>query len=100
AESWRAAGRPPLSQTLPLDDSYDPAAVKAFFGGLLPEGAPREVLARNLGVSAGNDFTLLAALGGDTAGAISLLTPGERPAPAGDEVRWLDEEELASLIDE
>jgi serine/threonine-protein kinase HipA len=100
AESWHAASRPPLSQTLPLNGSYTSEVVRAFFGGLLPEGRPREVLARNLGVSAGNDFALLAALGGDTAGAISLLGRGERPGPAGTDVEWLDDEELASVIDE
>jgi serine/threonine-protein kinase HipA len=100
AESWRAAERAPLSHSLPLTGSYTHAAVDAFFGGLLPEGAPRELAARNLGVSAGNDFALLAALGGDTAGAISLLQAGERPAPVGHDVQWLRESELAALIDE
>src|SRR5271165_3294254 len=100
AESWRGAARPPLSHSLPLDGSYTTAAVQAFFGGLLPEGSPRERAARNLGVSADNDFALLAALGGDTAGAISLLAPGERPAPVGRDVQWLGDSELAKLIDE
>jgi serine/threonine-protein kinase HipA len=101
AESWRACARPPLSHSLPLEGSCTTTAVEAFFGGLLPEGAPRERVARNLGVSAANDFALLAALGGDTAGAISLLAPGWRPAPVGGgDVQWLSESELASLIDE
>lgn len=100
ARAWKDAGRPPLSHALPLDGSYRRAAAQAFFGGLLPEGAPRERVARNLGVSAGNDFALLAALGGDTAGAISLLAQGELPAPVGGDVQWLDESELARLIDE
>ena len=51
-------------------------------------------------MSAGNDFALLAALGGDMAGAISLLAPGERPVPVGHDVQWLAERELATLIDE
>jgi len=51
-------------------------------------------------VSAANDFALLAALGGDTAGAISLLAPSERPPPVGRDVQWLGESELATLIDE
>jgi serine/threonine-protein kinase HipA len=100
AESWRAAARLPLSHSLPLDGSYTTAAVEAFFGGLLPEGAPRARAARNLGVSADNDFALLAVLGGDTAGAISLLAPGERLAPIGRDVQWLSESELATLIDD
>jgi len=99
-DSWRSAARPPLSHSLPLDGSNTTAAVDAFFGCLLPEGAPRARVARNLGVSVDNDFALLAALGGDTAGAISLLAPGERPPPVGLDVQSLDESELATLIDE
>ncbi|HWI21691.1 MAG TPA: type II toxin-antitoxin system HipA family toxin [Baekduia sp.] len=98
--AWRAAGLPPLSQSLPLGGDYSDAAAGAFFGGLLPEGAPRERLARRLGVSAGNDFGLLAAVAGDTAGAISVRPPGDVPQPASSAVQWLDDETLATLIDE
>jgi serine/threonine-protein kinase HipA len=97
---WLTAAMPPLSQSLPLDGSYDPAAVAAFFGGLLPEGVPRDLLARRLGVSPGNDFGLLAAVGGDTAGAISLQPSGRSPSPSGNDVEWLDDDALATLIDE
>jgi serine/threonine-protein kinase HipA len=99
-DSWRAGGRPVLSQSLPLDGSYARVAVESFFGGLLPEGAPRELLARNLGVSVNNDFGLLAALGGDTAGAISLLPSGAPPGPVSEDVEWLDDRDLAGLLDE
>lgn len=99
-ETWRGGAMPPLSQSLPLDGTFESPAVEGFFGGLLPEGAPRELLARRLGVSAGNDFGLLAALGGDTAGALTLLAPGITPAPQGDDVRWLTDVELARELDE
>jgi serine/threonine-protein kinase HipA len=91
---------PPLSQSLPLDGSFDSAAVAAFFGGLLPEGMPRELLARRLGVSVGNDFGLLAAVGGDTAGAISLQRPGQVPSPPDNDVEWLDDRAVSTLLDE
>ena len=99
---WRGAARPPLSNSLPLDGSYGARAVAAFFGGLLPEETPRRVLARRLGVSEGNDFSLLAALGGDTAGAITLLPPGEQPDEdiTAAEVEWLDDARLAAVIDD
>jgi serine/threonine-protein kinase HipA len=97
---WLADGRPPLSQSLPLDGSFAPEAPGAFFGGLLPEAVPREQLARRLGVSERNDFSLLAAVAGDTAGAISLLPLGEEPGPAGHDVEWLDDEQLAQLLRE
>lgn len=97
--TWRDARRPPLSQSLPLaGGDLDSQAVSAFFGGLLPEGQPREVLARTLGVSRDNDFSLLAALGGDTAGAISLLSPGHERVSEGHDVTWLDDAELAEEI--
>jgi serine/threonine-protein kinase HipA len=99
-DRWTGAGQPPLSQSLPLDGSYDRGAVAAFFGGLLPEGGPRQVLARQLGVSAGNDFAMLEALGGDTAGAVSLLPPGGVQSTIGGDVEWLTERELAELVDE
>ena len=97
---WLTVGMPPLSQSLPLDGSFDSAAVAAFFGGLSPEGTPRDLLARRLGVSSGNDFGLLAAVGGDTAGAISLQSPGKLPSPPANDVAWLDDEALITLIDE
>jgi serine/threonine-protein kinase HipA len=100
AEHWRDGGRPPLSQALPLDGSFTSASVDAFFGGLLPEGAPRELAARNLGVSPENDFALLGALGGDTAGAVSLRAPGQSIGGEGGSVQWLDDSELAVLLDE
>ncbi len=96
--TWVAQGRPPLSQSLPLEGAFTTERVRAFFGGLLPEGPPRELLARQLGVSSGNDFGLLERLGGDTAGAVSLLRPGE-PLPGlvpAQRVQWLTEDQLAA----
>jgi HipA-like protein len=98
ADSWVQAGRPSLSQSLPLDGGFGAEAVAAFFGGLLPEGRPRVVLARQLGVSERNDFALLAAIGGDTAGAVSLVEPGAAPpATTGTDVDWLDDAGLAAV---
>jgi HipA-like protein len=68
AEEWAADGMPPLSQSLPLDGRFDAAAAAAFFGGLLPEGEPRRQLARLVGVSESNDYSMLAMIAGDTAG--------------------------------
>jgi serine/threonine-protein kinase HipA len=97
---WLEGQRPPLSHSLPLDGTFSTDAVTAFFGGLLPEGPPREMLARQLGVSVGNVFGLLEQLGGDTAGAVSVVEPGTLPPPPGGDVEWLDETGLAQLIDE
>lgn len=76
-------GGPPLSQALPVQpDAHPHAACLAVFGGLLPEGQGRESIARNAGISAHNDFALLEELGGDCAGAITLLPPGIEQACA------------------
>lgn len=94
------ASQPPLSQSLPLDGSFTDQDAAAFSGGLLPEGEPRTLLARQLGVSVGNDFATLVALGGDTAGAISIFPDGTSPVTGtGDDVQWLTKRELAELID-
>jgi len=52
---------------------------RPFFGGLLPEESQRDAAAQALGVSSANDFALLDRLGGDVAGALQLLPPGESP---------------------
>jgi serine/threonine-protein kinase HipA len=70
--------------------------------GLLPEEDQRTAIARALGVSPDNPFRLLAALGGDVAGALSFLPAGEAPTrPLGDRVPLaaLSEEELTATLD-
>jgi serine/threonine-protein kinase HipA len=97
--AWVAARRPPLSHSLPLDREPAPSVVHAYFGGLLPEGEPRRLLARRLGVSERNDFALLGALGGDTAGAITLARPGSGSGDGGEaDIDWLDDARLGELI--
>ena len=78
---WLAnASALPVSQALPKrTEPYDDALCKAVFGGLLPEEAQRIAVARALGISPDNPFRLLAALGGDVAGALSFLKEGEKP---------------------
>lgn len=102
-EDYVAGGGTALSSSLPMDGSpFDHRGAEPFFGGLLPEEGTRERLARALGISARNDFALLAEIGGECAGAVSLLPDGERPLAAGstDGPRPLDDEELAALLDE
>jgi serine/threonine-protein kinase HipA len=98
-ETWIGRGMPPLSQSLPLDGAFAREAVTAFFAGLLPEGPPRELLARRLGISFDNDFGLLEALAGDTAGALTLRAPDGAPTHGGD-VEWLEEAQLGQLVEE
>ena len=67
----------PLSHSLPLrKEAFPQASCEPFFGGLLPEAGNRRLLARLLRVSDRNDFALLERIGGECAGAVSLLPPG------------------------
>ena len=91
---------PPISQALPIQDAaHSHAVCRAVFGGLLLEGEAREVLARNLGVSVGNDYALLQELGGDCAGAVTLLEAGVE-LPSEPRLRPLSEEQLDALLRE
>lgn len=74
----------PLSISLPLQEPpFEKDTAKTFFANLLPEGEVRRLLAAKFGISPGNDFMLLDAIGGDCAGALSLLPEGSPPPDAG-----------------
>ncbi|GFO68477.1 putative kinase Y4mE [Geomonas limicola] len=96
AEAYRnLAGALPLSRLLPLrEEPFDDTAARAFFANLLPEGEVRRQVARQLGLSMENVFGLLEAIGGDCAGAVSLLKPGELPETLG-HYRPISPEELS-----
>lgn len=97
ARSWRSHARAfAISRSLPLVAAgASPDAGHAFFANLLPEGRVRELVARHLGVSQGNDFALLDALGGECAGA--LVISRSPPDPRPHSYRPLDEREIARL---
>lgn len=93
---------PPLSASLPRrTEPFNRRECRPFFGGLLPEESQREAVAQALGVSRGNDFALLDRLGGDVAGALELIPPGETPAPpaVGYNPTPLDEAGLIRVLD-
>lgn len=92
-----------LSHSLPLRaEPFDDRATRPFFAGLLPEGQLRRLIARQFQVSGQNDFALLDHIGGECAGAVTFLAPGQAaptPAQTG-EVQWLSEEEVVAILDE
>jgi serine/threonine-protein kinase HipA len=89
---------PAISQALPVQRTAHPHAVcRAVFGGLLLEGDARKALARNLGVSVGNDYELLQELGGDCAGAITLLDP-DVALPSEPQLKPLNDKQLDALL--
>ena len=79
--AWLSSPAPrPISRSLPLQEAgFDRRQCRPFFGGLLPEADQRIGVAGALGVSPANEFALLDRLGGDVAGALSLLHEGEPP---------------------
>src|SRR5215475_11756765 len=67
AGSWlEAPSAIPLSQSLPLrQERFRRKECRGFFGGILPEQSKRETIARNLGISARNDYAMLERIGGE-----------------------------------
>jgi serine/threonine-protein kinase HipA len=93
------AGATLLSNTLPVrPEPYSAAATRAYAEALLPEGAWRGRLARELGVDADDGYTLLAKLGRDCSGAVVFLPEGTPLRSGADAVSWLSEDELGELV--
>ncbi len=101
-QSWLEKGTPrdgafPVSLSLPLRrETYSPPVSHDFFVNLLPEGGVRGRLEAHLKVSPGNDIELLRRVGGDCAGALSLVPSGttsHREQRPGD-LRKIDEDAL------
>ena len=90
-----------LSASLPLQaEPFDDRNARPFFAGLLPEGQMRRLIAQQVQVSGQNDFALLEHIGGECAGAVTFLHPGQALPAHGDDVRWLSEDEVVALLDE
>lgn len=100
APDWVEGERAPISLSLPVRErAFDHAECAPFFEGLLPEGDFLKAISRTLHVSARNPFQLLAEIGGECAGAISVGAVGG-PAPGRTDAppRWLEDEELGGLL--
>jgi serine/threonine-protein kinase HipA len=101
-ESWLAKpGAMSLSQSLPLRRERFPAKeCRGFFGGILPEENKREIIARNLGISARNDYAMLEQIGGECAGAVTFIPMGHALPKRDYHYRKLDAKELAGILRE
>lgn len=102
AESWlQRTGAVPLSHSLPLrPERFRRTECRGFFAGILPEEGKREVIARNLGISARNDYAMLERIGGECAGAVTFLPHGEAMPDRNYGYRPLSEKELAAILKE
>ena len=88
-----------VSASLPLrSEPFLQRECRHFFSGLLPEGPTRITLAKNLGISAGNDFSMLERIGGDCAGALTFLPHGKLLSDFRGKYRKLTDQELAEAL--
>ena len=89
-----------ISISLPMQEGGFPHdTVKSFFSNLLPESVVRKLISKQLGISDKNDFMLLKRIGGECAGAISILPESETPeSPDQYKYHSLSDMQLADLI--
>ncbi|CDZ78640.1 Serine/threonine-protein kinase HipA [Legionella massiliensis] len=89
----------PLSLSLPLQKTaYSAKQCHPFFNGLLPEAHLRISIARQLGISGKNDFALLAAIGGECAGAVSLLPESLSPSSLQPDYHLIDDNAVLNIL--
>jgi serine/threonine-protein kinase HipA len=101
-ESWlQKPGATPLSQSLPLrKERFTRNECRGFFAGILPEESKREIIARNLGISARNDYAMLEQIGGECAGAVTFIPAGAPLPERSYGYRTLSSHELAAILKE
>ena len=95
---WLSGGGFAISQTLPLgaeEFTAEESVAHRFFANLLPEGGFRERIVRDLKIS-DTDFNLLRAIGGECAGALSVLPEQQKPS-AQHSYRPINDEELTDI---
>jgi serine/threonine-protein kinase HipA len=95
---WRVGGGFAVSRSLPLATGEfvaEASIAHRFFANLLPEGGVREHIVRDLKLP-NTDFDLLRAIGGECAGALSIL-PVDRQPTGQRQYRGLTEKNMAEL---
>lgn len=103
-DGWIEGPGAPVSLSLPVEaerPAFEDHECAPFFAGLLPEGDFLRAVARAFHVSADNPFALLAAIGGECAGAIAIgPVDGPPPGSSAPSPKWLDAGELGALLGE
>ena len=99
--AWIHEGGFAISQSLPLDSFESTTAqnqAHSFFANLLPEGEARTLVVRRYRTP-DDDFELLRAIGGECAGALSIL-PLEQEPDAFRQFAYerIDDDRLAAML--
>lgn len=91
----------PLSVSMPVGAAeFEDRVARPFFAGLLPEDLIRRKVAKLLGVSEKNSFSMLEVIGGECAGALSLYPEGTPPHKENpDDIQMLDEKHLDEIFE-
>lgn len=90
-----------ISHSLPLqEDTFNRKECHAFFEGLLPEENQRKIIAKNLGISANNAFSMLEKIGGECAGALSFIPIREQLNQSDNDYHELTNTALANILRE
>jgi serine/threonine-protein kinase HipA len=102
AASWlQKPDATPLSHSLPLQEKrFTRKECRGYFAGVLPEESKRAIIARNLGISERNDYSMLERIGGECAGAVTFLPADEALPTRDDHYRVLSSPELAGILRE
>ena len=97
---WLDNGGFALSLSRPLSYGQDEVKAHHWFTGLLPEGDSQEQvrIINGFHVSRYNPLKLLLSIGGDCAGAFSVLPDGVSPEPARITGKTLDDTALTSMV--
>lgn len=99
APDWMENRGFPISLSLPLrEEPYVSGPAKRFFANLLPEGNLRQLVTRRLGLSEDNDFSLLSAIGGECAGALTLHTTPDPPKTDDYDYKELSKVEIEQFL--
>ena len=98
-QDWLSNSGFAISQTVPLRQSEflpQDFCAHRFFANLLPEAGARDHVVRDLKIP-DTDFDLLRAIGGECAGALSILQVEYQPA-LDNKYRKVSEKELVNLV--
>ncbi|MBC7460719.1 MAG: HipA domain-containing protein, partial [Thermoleophilia bacterium] len=96
---WLASQRRGISLSLaPQTAPFPSVTARAFFGGLLPEGAARRHISQTYGVDDLDDIALLRLIGHECAGAIRVTSTPVEPGSSRRLIRWMEPDEVRELI--